>query len=71
MALLEQTKFPFKKIKNRYCTYLNAKKLLGRKDNLTLRNVAAEDCYFMFNEHNAYADAWGTLCAFCYLKDLE
>lgn len=71
MALLEHTKFPFKKIKHRYCTYTNAKRLLGRKDSLTLRDVAAEGCYFMFNEHNAYADVWGTLYAFCYLKDLE
>jgi hypothetical protein len=46
----------FNKIKNRYCTYKNAKRLLKRDNCLTLKDVAAEGCYYMFNEHNAYAD---------------
>lgn len=57
--------------KDQYCTYEAAKKLLNRSSNLTLKEVASEGGYFMFNEHNAYADVWGTLHAFCYLKEIE
>lgn len=61
----------FKKIKTHYCTYNMARKLLKRKDKLSLKDVAADGGYYMFNEHNAYADVWGTLYAFCYLKERE
>ena len=71
MALLNETNFALKKIKHRFCTYQAAKKLLNRKDKLTLRDIAEEGCYYMFNEHNAYADVWGTFYAFCFLKDYE
>lgn len=59
------------KIPHKYCTYQNARKLLHRDNHLTLKDVAAEGCYYMFNEHNAYADVWGTLHAFAYLNNLE
>lgn len=71
MSILDQTNFKLKEIKNRYCTYTNAKKILKRKDRLTLKDVAAEGCYYIFNEHNAYADVWGTLYAFVFLKEKE
>ena len=60
-----------KDIKNQFDTYTNAKRILRRKDKLTLKDIAAEGCYYVFNEHNAYADVWGTLYAFCFLKERE
>lgn len=54
-----------------YCTYNAAKRLLKRNNNLKLQNIAEDSGYYMFNAHNAYADVWGTLHAFCYLKELE
>lgn len=61
----------FKQIKTHYCTYNMARKLLHRTEHLSLKDVAAEGGYYLFNEHNAYADVWGTLYAFCYLKERE
>lgn len=61
----------FKQIKNHYCTYNIARKLLQRNNKLSLKDVAAEGGYYTFNEHNAYADVWGTLHAFCFLKERE
>ena len=63
--------FKLKQIPNHYCTYNNAKRLLKRNSKLTLKDIAAEGCYCIFDEHNAYADAWATLFAFCYLNELE
>ena len=54
-----------------YDTYKKARKMLKRDKWLTLKDVAAEDGYFMFNEHNAYADVWGLLHAFSFLKQKE
>lgn len=71
MEILKGTNFKLKNIKNRYDTYTNARKILKRKDHLTLKDVAAEGCYYIFNEHNAYADVWGTLYAFVFLKERE
>ena len=50
-----------------FCTYEAAKKILHRTNNISLRDIAALDGYYMFDEHNAYADVWGTLHALCYL----
>lgn len=50
-----------------FCTYETAKKVLNRTSNISLKDVAALDGYFLFDEHNAYADVWGTLHALCYL----
>lgn len=71
ITTLERNGFSLQGYNNRYCTYNHAKKLLHRNERLTLRDVAAEGKYFMFNEHNAYADVWGTLYAFAYLNELE
>ena len=54
-----------------YCTYENSKKILNKTTNLTLKDIAALDGYYLFDEHNAYADVWGTLHALCYLKSQE
>ena len=56
-------------IPNHYCTYNMAKKYLKRNNKLGLIDIAAEDGYCMFNAHNAYADVWGTLHAFCFLQN--
>ena len=50
---------------------LVAKELLNRNKNLTVKDIAALDGFYIFNEHNAYADVWGTLHAFCYLNKLQ
>lgn len=71
LAILYINGINLKTIQTHYCTYNMAKKLLHRDNQLSLKNVAAEGGYYMFNEHNAYADVWGTLHAFCYLKELE
>ena len=69
--ILKRNNFALSKIKNHYCTYNMARKLLQRNSKLGLADIAAEDGYFMFNAHNAYADVWGTLHAFCFLQNLE
>jgi DNA polymerase III epsilon subunit-like protein len=71
LDLLLANNIDLKKIKEHYCTYNSAKKLLKRNNKLTLQDVATEGGYFMFDAHNAYADVWGTLYAFCYLKEIE
>lgn len=54
-----------------YDTHEVAKELLNRNKNLTVKDIAALDGFYIFNEHNAYADVWGTLHAFCYLNKLQ
>lgn len=71
LDLLFNNNINLKQIPNYYCTYKNAKRLLKRDSKLTLKDIAAEGCYYMFDEHNAYADVWATLFAFCYLNELE
>lgn len=71
LRILEDNGIDLKQIRNHYCTYKNAKRLLQRDSQLTLKDIAAEGCYYIFDEHNAYADCWATLFAFCYLNELE
>ena len=71
LKLLANNGINFNEVKYHYCTYNAAKRILERNKNLTLKDVAAEGGYYIFNEHNAYADVWGTLHAFCYLKEKE
>lgn len=71
LELLLNNGINFKEIQEHYCTYDNAKKLLKRNSGLTLQDIALEDGYSAFNAHNAYADVWSTLHAFCYLKEIE
>ena len=71
IRLLDNCFFSLSRFSNRYDTYKKAQKLLKRKTNLTLTDLAAEDGYFNFNEHNAYADCWAILHAFCVLNRKE
>ena len=71
LDILLQNGIDLKQIKTHYCTYNMARKLLKRKEHLSLKDVAADGGYYMYNEHNAYSDVIGTLYAFCYLKELE
>ena len=71
MRLLDNCDFCLSRISHKYDTYKKGQKLLKRKNNLTLGDLAAEDGYFVFNEHNAYADVWALLHAFCMLNRLE
>jgi DNA polymerase III epsilon subunit-like protein len=69
LAILDKNNIALAKIPHHYCTYNMAKRCLKRTNKLGLIDIAAEDGYFMFNAHNAYADVWGTLHAFCFLKN--
>lgn len=40
-----------------YCTFTNAKKILGRQDNLRLEDVANESIFYQADTHNAFNDA--------------
>ena len=71
MRLLDEHKICLSRFSNRYDTYKHAQKVLKRNTGLTLADIAAEDCYFMFNEHNAYSDVWGLLHAFAWLVERE
>ena len=71
MRLLDKHEICLSRFSNRYDTYKKAKELLQRDNYLSLADVAAEDGYFMFNEHNAYADVWGLLHAFAFLNKEE
>lgn len=39
-----------------YCTFENARKILGRKEHLTLSDVCQECGYYLHHAHNAYND---------------
>ena len=54
-----------------YCTFTNARRILGRTNNLTLGDVAEEAGYYLHNAHNAYGDVWAEVAAFTYLKKIE
>lgn len=71
MRLLDENDICLSRFSNRYDTYKKAKKILKRDKFLTLTDIAAEDGYFIFNEHNAYADVWALLHAFAFLNEKE
>lgn len=71
LSILKENNIDFTQFSNYYCTYQMAKKLLNQKSNLNLKSLAANGCYYSFNEHNAYADIWATLAAFCWLNKVE
>lgn len=70
LELLLHSGYHLKLIPNHYCTYNSAKRILKRNERLSLRNVAEEGCFMLFDEHNAYADVWGTVFAFARLDEL-
>lgn len=57
--------------KHSFCTYRNAKRILGRESKLTLAEVAAEAGYFLDNAHDAFADAWATVAALSFLLKID
>ena len=71
LLVLKENGFDFTLFENQYCTYQAAKRLLQRNNNLGLKDIAANGCYYCFNEHNAYADVWATLAAFSWLNKIE
>ena len=54
-----------------YCTFTNARRILGRTNHLTLQDIANECGYYLHNAHNAYSDAWATVAVYTYLKKIE
>lgn len=54
-----------------YCTFTNARRILQRQDKLTLKDVCEETGYYLHNAHNAFADAWGEVAVYTYLKKRE
>jgi len=54
-----------------YCTFENARKILGRKDNLTLQDISTECGYYLHQAHNAYNDTWASVAVFTYLRKIE
>jgi hypothetical protein len=43
-----------------FCTFVNARRILKRQNNLKLVDVAREAGWYMDREHNAFNDAWAT-----------
>lgn len=54
-----------------YCTFENARRILGRKEHLTLSDVCEECGYYLHHAHNAYNDVWANVAVFTYLKKVE
>ena len=54
-----------------YCTFTNARRILGRANHLTLNDLAEESGYYLHNAHNAYNDVWAQVSVFTYLKKIE
>ena len=54
-----------------YCTFNNAKRILGRQNHLTLSELAEECGYYVHNAHNAFQDTWAEVAVFTYLRKLE
>lgn len=54
-----------------YCTFENARKILKRKEELTLSDIATECGYYLHHAHNAYNDVWANVAVFTYLRKVE
>lgn len=54
-----------------YCTFENSRKILHRKEDLTLSDVANECGYYLHHAHNAYNDVWANVAVFTYLRKKE
>lgn len=54
-----------------YCTFENARKILQRKEHLTLTDISTECGYYLHHAHNAYNDVWAEVAVFTYLKKVE
>lgn len=54
-----------------YCTFNNAKRILERKNHLTLADLAEESGYYLHAAHNAYNDVWAEVSVFTFLRKIE
>ena len=54
-----------------YCTFNNAKRILGRQNRLTLADLANESGYYLHHAHNAYNDVWAEVAIYTYLRKIE
>lgn len=62
---------PVKKPIDGYCTFSNAKRILGRQNYLKLADIAEECGYYLHNAHNAYNDAQAEVAVYTYLRKIE
>ena len=54
-----------------YCTFTNARRILGLTNHLTLQDIDSECGYYLHNAHNAYSDVWATVAVYTYIKKIE
>lgn len=54
-----------------YCTFNNAKTILGRENHLTAKDLALECGYYIHQAHNAFNDVWAEVAIFTFLKKSE
>lgn len=54
-----------------YCTFVNARRILERQDNLSLEAIATEAGYYLHHAHNAFNDVWAEVSIFTFLKKIE
>lgn len=54
-----------------YCTFNNAKRILGRSNHLTLQDLAEECGYYLHSAHNAYNDVWAEVSIYTFLRKIE
>ena len=54
-----------------YCTFINARRILERQDNLSLEAIANDSGYFLHHAHNAFNDVWAEVSIYTFLKKIE
>ena len=54
-----------------YCTFINARRILKRPNQLKLSDIAREIGVYPISKHDAFSDVWSTLAFLSYLKALE
>lgn len=54
-----------------YCTFVNARRILERQNNLSLEAIANDAGYYLHHAHNAFNDVWAEVSIFTFLKKIE
>lgn len=54
-----------------YCTFNNAKRILGREKHLSVSDLCEECGYYLHHAHNAFNDVWAEVAIFTYLRKIE
>lgn len=54
-----------------YCTFTNARRILGRQNNLKLADICEECGFYLHNAHNAFNDVWAEVAVYTYLRKKE